>query len=158
MKQMKFAVVMALAGCVGGAALAQATGGTVHGHVQNAVGQAITSGDVKLTTDRSPTTKDSKFPVSLPIGKDGNYKGPVPLGDYVAYVVQDGKYIDRLQIVVKAGDDKTLDFDMTRAEYLNAMTPEGSRGHGGVQEKERRSDSDKFEDQQPEWAVEECSG
>ena len=104
---------------------AQVTGATVHGHVQNAAAQAITTGDVKFTKDRGPL-KDAKFTAVAPIGASGDYAAKdIPPGDYVVYVVQAGdKPIDRQQIVLKAGDDKTLDFDMTREEYLKQMTPE----------------------------------
>jgi len=107
-------------------AFAQGTGATVHGHVTNPAGQPFTNGDVKFTQDRSVPFADEKFVNVAPIGSDGNYKAAgVKPGDYFVYVVQGAKTIDRLDLTVKAEDtDKTLDFDMTREEFMKNMTPE----------------------------------
>jgi tetratricopeptide (TPR) repeat protein len=121
-----------LAGVVGVAifaiapALAQHTGATVHGHVTNPAGQNFTTGDVKFTTDKSVQPKDAKFTSVAPIDNDGNYKATgVAPGEYFVYIVQGDKIVDRIELKVKAEDtDLTLDDDMTRAEYIKAMTPE----------------------------------
>lgn len=99
---------------------------SVHGHVQNPVGQPITSGSVQFSHDMTGGAwKDKKITNSFPIGQDGNYKGTgVAPGDYIVAVVASDKSIDFQQVTLKAGDDKTLDFDMTRAEYIAKMTPE----------------------------------
>jgi hypothetical protein len=48
-----------------------------------------------------------------------------PPGDYViVVVVKKDVHEDYQMLTLKAGDDKTLDFDMTRAEYINSLTPE----------------------------------
>ena len=108
------------------AALAQgAANATVHGHVQNAAGQ-IVAGKVEFTKDRSAAAKDQKYAPIVPIDASGNYTtSDVTPGDYYVYVINaDGKLIDRLELSIKAGENKTLDFDMTREEYLKALTPE----------------------------------
>ncbi len=107
------------------AVLAQApANASVHGHIQNAAAQAITSGDVKFSKDRA-ALKDSKIALDVPISASGDYSTKdLPAGDYVVYVVQGDKTLDRQLLVVKAGDDKTLDFDMTREEYMKELTPE----------------------------------
>jgi tetratricopeptide (TPR) repeat protein len=98
---------------------------SVHGHVLNPAGQPVTTGDVKLTTDKTVTFKDEKFKYTFPIDGSGNYKGSgIAPGDYFIYVIQDDKPTDRFEISFKSGDDKTQDFDMSRAEYLKSMTPE----------------------------------
>jgi tetratricopeptide (TPR) repeat protein len=110
-------------------AFAQAPGVTVRGHVTNPAGQNVTSGDVKFSKDKTAAYKDEKFVDVTPIDGDGNYKavGVAP-GDYIVYVVQGDKTADYLDLTVKLGDsDKTLDFDMTRAEYIKAMTPEARK-------------------------------
>jgi tetratricopeptide (TPR) repeat protein len=121
-----------LAGIVGVAifavapALAQKPTATVHGHIINPAGQDFTPGDVKFTTDQSVPYKDAKFTAVAPIDEQGNYKatGLTP-GDYFAYIVQGDKLVDRVEIKVKADDtDLTLNDDMTRPEYIKAMTPE----------------------------------
>jgi tetratricopeptide (TPR) repeat protein len=125
----KFTSHAAMAIFLAAPAFAQAPGVTVHGHVTNPAGQNFTSGDVKFTKDKTTAYKDEKFVDVTPIGGDGNYKavGVAP-GDYFVYVVQGDKTADRLDLTVKLGDsDKTLDFDMTRAEYIKAMTPEARK-------------------------------
>jgi tetratricopeptide (TPR) repeat protein len=101
------------------------TTATVHGHVNNPIGQPLTSGNVQFTKDRTVPFKDEKFLNTVPVDANGNYKADnVAPGDYFVYVTQEGKVIDRQDVSIKAGEDKTLDFDMTRAEYINGMTDE----------------------------------
>jgi tetratricopeptide (TPR) repeat protein len=107
-------------------ALAQKPTATVHGHITNPAGQDFTPGDVKFTTDQSVNYKDAKFIATAPIDAQGNYKatGLTP-GDYFVYVVQADKIVDRVELKVKAEDtDLTLNDDMSRPEYIKAMTPE----------------------------------
>jgi len=107
-------------------ALAQKTGATVHGHVTNPAGTDFTPGDLKFTTDMSAGYKDAKFTATAPLDAQGNFKvtGVAP-GDYYVYVVQGEKIVDRVELKVKSEDtDVTLNDDMTRAEYIKAMTPE----------------------------------
>ncbi len=106
--------------------LAQAAPASIHGHVQNAVGQPVTKGDVKLTTDKTSEPAKRKYQYDFPLDANGNYTGTgVAPGNYVAIVFQDDKSLDFIETLeVKASDDKTVNFDMTRPEYLNKMTPE----------------------------------
>ena len=99
---------------------------SIHGHVNNAIGQPLTKGDVKLTTDKGIDAKDRKYPYSFPIDANGDYKGTgIKPGDYVVIVFQDDKSLDFNESVVFApGDDKLVNFDMTRKEYIDKMTPE----------------------------------
>ena len=107
------------------AAFAQAGTATVHGHVTNPIGQNFSNGDVKFTKDRDEPFDKEKFLNVAPIDADGNYKATgIAPGDYFVIVVQGNKAIDKMDLSVHGGDDKTLDFDMTRAEYLKGMTPE----------------------------------
>ncbi len=107
-------------------ALAQKPGATVHGHVTNAAGQDLSSGDVKFTTDLSAQYKDAKFSVTAPLDEQGNYKAAgVTPGDYFVYFVQADKILDRLELKVKSEDtDLTLNDDMSRADYIKQMSPE----------------------------------
>jgi tetratricopeptide (TPR) repeat protein len=109
--------------------LAQAaavTPASVHGHVQNAAGQPLSKGEVRFTTDRSGDAKTRKYPFVFPLDAGGNFKGTgMPPGDYLGIVFVDGQSIDFIDSVrVASGEDKSVDFDMTRAEYINKMTPE----------------------------------
>jgi tetratricopeptide (TPR) repeat protein len=124
---MKFAAA-AVTGLLGlamlaapGRLMAQAS---IHGHVINALGQTFPDGEVKLTKDKKPTT-ESKYDYTFPIDPtSGNYKGTnVAPGNYVAVAFQKGLTQDFMQVQLAAGDDKTVDFDMTRKEYIDKMSP-----------------------------------
>ncbi len=119
------AVVALLMALHPGRALAQAEA-TIHGHVQNPAGQAITKGDVRLTTDRASDAKARKYQYTFPLDANGDYKGTgIAPGSYVALVYVDDKSIDFIDpLDLKAGDDKTVSFDMSRKEYIDKMTPE----------------------------------
>ena len=111
---------------MGPAAFAQTpTDAKIHGHVTDPTGQTLASGQVKFTKDLTTPFKDEKFTNTAPIGADGNYAATgVAPGEYFIYVIQNDKTLDRMQVVVKAGDDKPVDFDMSRADYLSKLTPE----------------------------------
>ena len=119
------ALLMSLALTHPGALMAQATAG-IHGHVNNAAGMALTQGDVKLTTDRASQPKDRKYAFTFPIDQNGDYKGTgVTPGNYVVIVFVGDKSLDfNDNVDIKAGDDKVVNFDMSRAEYINKMTPD----------------------------------
>jgi tetratricopeptide (TPR) repeat protein len=111
---------------IGAAGPAIAQDATVHGHVQNPAGQPITTGTVQFSHDLTGGEwKGKKIENSFPIDSSGNYKGSgVKPGDYLVAVVANDKSIDFQQVTLKAGEDKTVDFDMTRAEYVNKLSPE----------------------------------
>jgi tetratricopeptide (TPR) repeat protein len=81
---------------------------------------------VKLTTDRGVDAKDRKYPFSFPLDQNGDFKGTgIAPGNYVAIVFQDDKSLDFIESVVfAAGEDKLVNFDMTRKEYIDKMTPD----------------------------------
>jgi tetratricopeptide (TPR) repeat protein len=99
---------------------------SIHGHVNNAIGQPLVKGEVRLTTDRASDEKSRKYQYTFPIDESGDYKGTgIAPGNYAVIVYQDNKSIDfNESVVFAAGDDKTVNFDMTRKEYLDKMTPE----------------------------------
>ena len=107
--------------------IAQAQGSaSIHGHVINPAGIALNKGEVRLSTDRSAEAKDRKYQYKFPVDQNGDYKGSgiVP-GNYVVFVFQDDKSLDYNESVVFANtDDKTVNFDMSRADYLAKMSPE----------------------------------
>ena len=119
-------VLIATAAVLAIAPLAAAQQGTakVHGKITNPVGQPLDSGQVKLTTELTTPFKDEKFSNTVDIGKDGTYSlSGVKPGEYFLYVVQGDKVLDRMQQVIKADQDATVDFDMTRAAYMEGLTP-----------------------------------
>ncbi|MES2390877.1 MAG: hypothetical protein V4555_04500 [Acidobacteriota bacterium] len=105
-------------------AFAQGTA-KVHGHVTNYAGQPLNAGVVKFTKDVSLPLEQQKFPHTAPIDANGNYSADgLEPGDYLVYYMQADKHLDRLQVTLKAGDDKLLDDDMTRADYIDKLSPE----------------------------------
>jgi tetratricopeptide (TPR) repeat protein len=117
-------VVFAMAHPATSLAQAQATG-VIHGHVNNAIGQPVPQGEVRMTTDRTADEKSRKYQYTFPIA-NGDYKGSgIAAGNYVVIVYINNKSIDFADSVVFAtGEDKTVNFDMTRKEYVDKMTPE----------------------------------
>jgi tetratricopeptide (TPR) repeat protein len=107
--------------------MAQATGSaSIHGHVTNPAGMALNKGEVRLSTDRAADAKDRKYPYKFPIDQNGDYKGAgiVP-GNYVVFVFQDDKSLDFIESLPLANaDDKVVNFDMSRPDYLAKMSPE----------------------------------
>ena len=99
---------------------------SIHGHVTNPAGAPMGTGEVRLTTDRTSDAKSRKYAYTFPIDASGNYKGTgIKPDNYVAIVYQQDKSLDfNDSVVFKAGEDKTVDFDMTRKEYVDKMTPE----------------------------------
>lgn len=117
------AVVVALSAQTGWAQPAPAS---IHGHVNNAIGAPLTKGEVKLTQDRASEEKSRKYTNTFEIDASGNFKGTgIAPGSYLAVVFQDDKSIDYIDnVTFTAGEDHLLNFDMTRKEYLDKMTPE----------------------------------
>ncbi len=109
------------------AAVSQATV-TVHGKVTNAAGVPLNKGDVKFSDESKAAggdPKDRKYQYSFPLDGAGNFKGDgLAPADYLGVVIVDGKTIDFQHVIAKAGEDKAVDFDMTRAEYLKGMSAE----------------------------------
>ena len=124
MKLKLFSLLVATA-LLPGSLLAQTTA-SVHGHVNNAAGVALTSGQVKLTTDKTAEPKDRKYKNTFDIDANGDYKGSgIAPGDYLAIVsYEKTETVDYQLVTFKAGDDKVMNFDMTRKEYMDKMTPE----------------------------------
>jgi tetratricopeptide (TPR) repeat protein len=108
------------------AATAQTANGSIHGHVNDPLGIAITNGIVKLSSGSGPLTKDSKFEFNFPTDQNGDFKGAdLPVGTYQAVLFQNDKTIDfSYNIKVTAGADTTLNFDLSRQAYIDKMTPE----------------------------------
>ena len=115
---------LGVAGACPALMMAQAAAASVRGVVKDPGGIPLTSGEVRFTTDKTAAPKDKKYPFVFPIGTDGTYKGQLAPGDYLAVVFRGDKSVDFQPVVIKGGDDRTLDFDMSREEYLKAMSPE----------------------------------
>ncbi len=82
----------------------------------------MSNGDVKLTTESNPT-ESSKFKYDLPVDQNGNYKSNADgsaAGTYTAVYMQGPKLVDLLtKVKVNVGVDSTVDFDMTRQDFID---------------------------------------
>jgi tetratricopeptide (TPR) repeat protein len=102
------------------ALVAQDTG-KIHGHVQDAVGVAVPTASVQLSTD-GHTAK-----YTFKVDANGDYKGDgIAPGTYFVAILNDqNKTIDQFRDVrITSGNDTLQDSDMSRAEYIAKMTPE----------------------------------
>jgi tetratricopeptide (TPR) repeat protein len=97
---------------------------TIHGHANDAAGAVLVGAQVKFTTDKTSEAKDRKFPISVDTDANGDYKASVPPGDYLAVIFKGTVQADYQTFTVKAGEDKVVNFDMTREEYMKSLTPE----------------------------------
>ena len=98
---------------------------TVQGKVINPAGQPMPGVQVKFTKDTSKPEKERQYTNTVTTDAQGAYKAEnVTPGDYLVVVMQGTVTADFQQVTFKASEDKTVNFDMTRAEYINAMTPE----------------------------------
>jgi tetratricopeptide (TPR) repeat protein len=128
MKIIGMRVAAALAACVLVLAMparlmAQATA-SIHGHVVNPVGDLIPNSQVRLTQDKNPNPMARKFDYTFPVDAAGDYKGTgIKPGNYAAMVFQGNNPLDQMPAQLTAGDDKAVDFDMTRKAYLSNMDP-----------------------------------
>jgi len=96
----------------------------IHGHVTNPAGMPLVPGSVKLTTDKDPNSPSANFAFEFPLDGNGDYKGTVTkAGSYIAVVFQGTNHLDFMPVQIASGDDKTVDFDMSRKEYLDKMSP-----------------------------------
>jgi tetratricopeptide (TPR) repeat protein len=134
MKTLGMRVAGAVAACLLGVmtlgqparVMAQAAG-SIHGKVTNPAGMPVTDGTVRLTTDRSPgSAANKKYDYTFPLDPNGNFKGEgIKPGNYVAVAFQGPVSADFIMsLPIAAGEDKAADFDMTRKEYIDKMTPE----------------------------------
>lgn len=128
MKTITVAAALAFGAFVPGAlpqAYADGATGSIHGHVQNAAGITIGNGDVKLTKDSTPS-ETSQYKYDLPVDSDGNYKSSgIEAGTYSAVFFQGPKLVDVLsRVKVDVNQDTAVDFDMTRQEFVDKMTPD----------------------------------
>jgi tetratricopeptide (TPR) repeat protein len=97
----------------------------IHGTVTDPAGIVVSKGEIRLTTDKTGDPKSMKFTYTAPLDAQGNYTiNDVKPGDYIGFVYQGDITPDYQQFTVKAGDDKVINFDMTREEYLKGLTPE----------------------------------
>jgi len=132
----RFAVVAAVAmtGTLAGTLLAapasaqDAKTASIHGHVNNAAGGPVKDVTVRLTKDHLADETKAKWDYTFPVDDNGDYKGSGIAPDTYVVVVfapAQNTIIDYfLDQTFKAGEDKLVQFDMTRKEFIDKMTPE----------------------------------
>lgn len=102
---------------------------SIHGKVTNPAGMPLSGGEVRLTTDKNAGGANTKYDYSFPIDSTGAYKGTgIKPGNYTAVAFQqqanhDWTHVDFMPAQIAAGEDKAVDFDMTRKEYMDKMSP-----------------------------------
>jgi tetratricopeptide (TPR) repeat protein len=108
-----------------GSLYAQQPTGKIHGHVQDPTGTPMKGGTVSLSTDGGKTAK-----YSFTTDDSGNYTGEgIAPGTYMAVYRNPETPADKMvdsfpEVKVTAGGDTTVDFDMSRQEYVSKLTPD----------------------------------
>jgi tetratricopeptide (TPR) repeat protein len=120
------AVLVGVAMLLPSASMAQPAPASIHGLVTNPAGIPLANGEVRLTTDRATDPKTRKYAYTFKLDGTGNFKGTgITPGDYLAIVFQEDKSLDFIDsLKLSAGDDKVVNFDMTRKDYMDKMTPD----------------------------------
>ena len=98
--------------------------GKVHGHVTNPTGVSTSKGSVSLSTDGGRTSK-----YTFQISATGDYTGDAAPGTYSVVFRQPDtppdKMVDSIDgVKIVAGQDVKQDIDMSRAEFIDKLTPE----------------------------------
>jgi tetratricopeptide (TPR) repeat protein len=98
--------------------------GKIHGHVINPTGVSASAGTVSLSTDSG---KGGKF--TFPVASNGDYAGEATPGTYTVVFRQPDTPADKMvdsfdNVKIVAGQDVLQDFDMTRKEFIDKLTPE----------------------------------
>jgi tetratricopeptide (TPR) repeat protein len=101
-------------------AFAQDVPAKIHGHAQDPANAPLANSQVILS-------QDGKTPLfTFTTDQNGDYTGAgIKPGTYYVTLMTTGKAVDRAEAVkFAAGDDVKQDFDLSRAEYVNKLSPE----------------------------------
>ncbi len=136
LKNTLMAMALASAALLAAPSRAQQATGSIQGKATDELGAAIKDGEVRLTPDLSAAPEARKYPFTFKTDNNGNYKGEgiTPGTQYDVVLFRQGHTVDFIgdpktpNIAIpqtwKAGESKTLDFDMSRADFLASLTPE----------------------------------
>lgn len=99
---------------------------SIQGHANDEVGTAIKDGEVRLTQDTSGPADKRKYLYTFKTGPEGDYKGTgIAPGTYLVVLFRGTTSVDfAADQVFKTNENKTENFDMSRAEYLKLLPPE----------------------------------
>jgi tetratricopeptide (TPR) repeat protein len=111
------------------------TMGRIHGQVTNPTGTAQAGGSVDLSADSGRTSL-----YTFPVDASGRYEGEAAPGVYFALYRQanmpSDKMADSFQgVAIRAGQDVLQDFDMSRAEFVEKLSPEQRRALEDLRQK-----------------------
>ncbi|MGD0733045.1 MAG: carboxypeptidase-like regulatory domain-containing protein [Terracidiphilus sp.] len=98
--------------------------GKIHGHLTNPAGASVTTGTVSLSLDGGVTAK-----YTFEVSASGDYAGEAPPDTYTVFYrapeTPKNQAVDSFQNVkIVAGQDTVQDFDMSRKEFIDKMSPE----------------------------------
>jgi len=98
--------------------------GKIHGHVTNPTGASTTSGSVSLSSDGGRTNK-----YTFQLTSTGDYSGEAAPGTYMVIFRQPDTPPDKMvdsfdNVKIVAGQDTQQDIDMSRAEFVDKLSPE----------------------------------
>lgn len=101
--------------------------GKIHGHVINPTGQPQGGGTISLSTDGGHTLL-----LNFPVDATGAFSGEAKPGTYTmvyrAADTPEGKMIDSIRAIKIVADvDLAQDDDMSRQEYIDAMSPDDKK-------------------------------
>jgi tetratricopeptide (TPR) repeat protein len=97
---------------------------SVHGHLNDPAGMPLKNVTVQFTKDHSGDLKNRKWVYKFTGDDNGDYKGTgIEPGDYFVDIIQADKNLDFVESSkFVAGEDKTLNFDLSRKEYIDKMS------------------------------------
>ena len=124
-----FALLAVLAMAYPAHTLAQG-GASIHGHVINAAGMPVNKGEVRVSKDRMRRTqRNANTCIRFSLDQNGDFKGSgITPGSYIVFVFQNDISMDYLDnVAFTNGEDKVVNFDMSRAEYIAKMSPEDKK-------------------------------
>jgi tetratricopeptide (TPR) repeat protein len=107
--------------------------GKIHGHITNPAGAPQSGGTVNMigvTAASGPGLSGKSVDKgSFPVDANGDYSGDVEPGNYDVVYRSPGTPADKVtdrfdNIKILTGHDVVQDFDMTRKEYVDKLTPE----------------------------------
>jgi len=107
--------------------------GKIHGHLTNPAGAPQSGGTVTLmivgTASGPGLTARTSEKASFTVDANGDYAGEVAAGIYDAVYRSPGVPADKVtdeseKIKVTAGQDLALDFDMSRKDYIDKLSPD----------------------------------
>ncbi len=106
---------------------AQAQGtASIQGHTNDEIGTTIKDGEVRLTQDLTGAPDKRKYLYTFKTDADGNFKGEgITPGNYLVVLFRANVSVDfQENQAFKGGENKTENFDLSRADYLAKLTPE----------------------------------